>query len=163
MTTIEWVLLISALVIISVLAGIAIWMWSQVLKQQKIQRDNQAKIEKMAQEKREYIIESVRVIAANVVDEGLNISEGSIRLKVLIDNLNLPDEEKIHFDAFDKLYEQVKDLDTHQARKQLSKEKRKEQDSLRIRYEKLYEGEVLKAAQKAREFPFEKFAKTLSS
>lgn len=62
------------------------------LKQQAIRRErNRVQRERVAREAREhrqYLVDSIRIIAAAVLhDEKMTITEGCIRLKVLLDNL----------------------------------------------------------------------------
>lgn len=143
-----------ALSVIGILAVIAVWMWWKVFKLEKYKKEQEAILRKQQREKRDYIIESVQIIARNVVSEDLNISEAAIRLKVLLDNLMLPEDERLQFQAVDILYEKVKGFDTHQTRKELPKQERMRQDKYRMLHEAEHREQILAVAELIVEYDF---------
>jgi len=155
MNNLTLILSILAILIIVALSALAIGLWMKVFKQRKVQAEQLAELEAQKQEKQDYILESVRVIAHNILHEDLNVSEGAIRLKMLLDNLFLPEQERQKFNAFDSLFDIVKDFDTHQGRKNLPKEERQRQDKIRLKHEALHRDDILKAAQLVMEYDFE--------
>lgn len=97
---------------------------------------------------RPYIIHSIAVIAQAMVNDECNISEGTIRLKNLIDNLFLSDEQKKPFEPLETFYLSVKDFDTHEARNQLPEIERKKQDRKRHFLEAKHQVAILEIAQR---------------
>ncbi|MCJ8314720.1 MAG: DUF2489 domain-containing protein [Saccharospirillaceae bacterium] len=88
------------------------------------------------QKHQNYLQTSLHVIAKSALNGELNFSEGCIRIKVLLDNLNFEMLEidglnKTQFAIVDDVYEQLQIFDTHQARKELSDKERKQQDRKR--------------------------------
>ncbi|WP_119395592.1 DUF2489 domain-containing protein [Salinibius halmophilus] len=150
-------LIILAVAIVLGLAGYAGYLLWQV-KQQRIKLEaSRAQRLKTEQSKHDYVAESCRVIARHIVEGELNISEGAIRLKVLLDNINLSDIDKQRFVAFERLYEQVKDLDTHDARAQLTVNERKAQDRVRHKAEYQHQESVTNAAKALLEFDLNRY------
>ena len=127
--------IVIAIVVILALAGYAGWLWSKVYKRQQQQKKQQLAQEAMNQQKEQdhqkYLIESIGVISQSAVNGELNISEACIRLKVLIDNLNVDDQQKQPFSILNEVYEQLQQFHTHDARMRLSKKERTSEDRKR--------------------------------
>ena len=131
--------LVMALITILMLSGYAAYLWWQVLsnKKQKRLALEKAKSEQDAAELKHqsYLQTSLHVIAMSAINGDLNVSEGCIRIKVLLDNLDFDaytgeiNKEKLAI--IDDVYEQLQNFDTHQARKELSEVERKKQDRKR--------------------------------
>lgn len=129
------VLAAMAVIIVVVLAWVA-WRLQQKVKQQEQQRHEQQLAEQEEQRKqRAYLTESIQVIALNAVQKDLNLSEATIRCKVLLDALFLSPQEREHYAILEYVYEQVSQFATHQARKQLTKTERQRQDAEREKIE----------------------------
>ncbi len=135
-------LAILAVVIIAVLATIAWRLQTRVWAQEKVAREREAEQEAKAAERTRYVLDSLRIISANVLDEDLNLSEATIRCKVLIDFLNLSDAERSDFAVLETVFEKIQHFDTHAARKALSKNERRQQDQEREAIEEEYETEL---------------------
>jgi hypothetical protein len=129
------ILLALAVVIIIGLSWYAFTLTKRVKLQEQKTQDAVNEEQKKFKEKQAYIVESLRVISMNVVNEGLNLSEATIRCKVLLDGLLLQPEQRVQYGVLDDVYEQIKAFDTHQTRKSLSREQRKEQDTKREKIE----------------------------
>lgn len=117
MTTLHITLLILAL---GIIAGLAFWAWS--LTQKVKQREQE--ILDTVNARHDKIIESIRVITSAFEDKQVEMIEASIRLKVLLDNLPLSEEEKKPFVVFDVIYEKVAHIPTHDNWKALSKKEK---------------------------------------
>lgn len=108
-----------------------------------------------AQEQKNYLIDSIRIISRSVVDGQCPMTEGCIRLKVLIDNYSplLHDQRDLH--VIEIVYNKTSHIPTLEAWKQLSsKEKllfQKEIDSLELEHAE----EIRKAAEFLKDYPFE--------
>lgn len=147
-------LTIVAIAIVVALAGYAGWLHWQLYQHRQRMAEQAAEYERQKLAHEDYLIESIRIIASNLLEEDLNLSEGAIRLKFLLDGLGLPDAEREKFNALDDLYEQVKDFDTHDARKALEAKERLRQDEAREAHERDYRSRVLEVANTLRSYPF---------
>ncbi|MFZ7306441.1 DUF2489 domain-containing protein [Avibacterium avium] len=72
--------------------------------------------------------ESIEIIARAMQNGDCNLSEGAIRLKMLLDPLGL---KITTYPALAELYDVVKEMPTHQARKELKKNERMRLDLTR--------------------------------
>lgn len=89
--------------------------------------------------------QSIQTIAFAMSQQQCNLSEGAIRLVNLLESIPvvpLPDW-RAKFPALYNLYEQVKDLPTHDARAALSPLLRRQQDAKREEQESLLESQIL--------------------
>lgn len=140
------------LLIIVVLAVVAIRMTLQVKKMQKQQQEVARQRAQQQQEQREYLVESLRVISSNVLHEGLNLSEASIRCKMLLDGLLLSEQDRAPYAVIEEMYQLVKEFDTHQARKALKASERIAQDLARDNLEEKYKAQLLACFEKLKDF-----------
>lgn len=120
--------LIMVLVVI-VLGGIAWRSWQQVFQQEKRQKEAQAEKEQAsaqaAQEKLDYIFESLNVIASSILNDQVRIAEGCIRMAVLMDSLPLSCESKHYFSPIFEVYNQTRHIPTHEQWKALDRKQQK--------------------------------------
>jgi hypothetical protein len=140
-------------IIILVLSIYAAILWKQVYdKKNQIKANESAFIEQ--QEKQlQYIHESLNVIAKSMRDKQCPLIEGCIRIKVLLDQLQLPEPLKQELDIFARIYEKTNHIPTHQAWKDLKLKQRHqftaEMDQLATKHEQ----DILSgAAQLIRQF-----------
>ena len=131
-----------AIIIIAVLAIIAWRLQTKVWAQEKADRERQAELDRKTAERTTYVLDSLRIISANVIEEDLNLSEATIRCKVLIDYLELSEQERKPYSVLDTVFDKVQHFDTHEARKALSKTERREQDQAREAIEAEFEAEL---------------------
>ncbi|KZY82260.1 hypothetical protein A3741_32365, partial [Oleiphilus sp. HI0069] len=91
--------------------------WNKI---QRIEDAKKAYLEEVA-EKKDKALNSIKVIAQCMLDEQVELSEGCIRIKVLLDHLapNLHEDER--FSVFIKMYDALEHMPTHEARKQTDK------------------------------------------
>ena len=147
-------LIILAVFIVLVLAGYAGWLHWKLYRHRSVLAAQEAEYQRQKIAHEEYLINSIHMIAQNMVEEDLNISEGAIRLKFLLDGLGLPEEERARFNALDELYAKVSDFDTHQARKALPVQERLQQDLAREEHERAHRTRVLEAARMLQDYRF---------
>lgn len=146
-----------AVILVAALAAYAGWLlWQVRLQKQKLAASKAQRL-KAGQAKHDYVVESCQVIARHIVDGELNVSEGAIRLKVLLDNINLSDIDKQRFVAFERLFASVKDLDTHESRSALTADQRKSQDRVRHKAEFQHQDAVVSAAKVLLEFDINRY------
>lgn len=151
-TAVLYSLIAVAIIIIAALAVIAWRLQSKVWAQEKAQRERQAETDRKTAERTEYIVDSLRIISANVIEEDLNLSEATIRCKVLIDFLELSEQERAPFAVLDTVFDQVQHFDTHDARKSLTRAERKQQDQAREAIEAEFEAELMACFRQLRKF-----------
>lgn len=108
------ILIILALLIISAMLGYAIYLLLALQKQKKA--FSQAKLARMKRLK-----ESCEIIAKAMQSGECNLSEGVIRLKMLLDPLG---HSLRNYSSMYQLYEVVMDMPTHDARRTLKKNER---------------------------------------
>jgi hypothetical protein len=97
---------------------------------------------------------SIRTIAMALEQQQCNLSEGSIRLFHLLEGLPVVDKPVFSglYPGLYSLYEQVKDLPTHEARKTLTKAQVKQQDINREELETKFESKILVEVAQLRYF-----------
>ncbi|WP_116474682.1 DUF2489 domain-containing protein [Zobellella maritima] len=124
-------------VIIVGLAGYAGVLLARLKQQQ--QRREQAIARRNAR-----ILDSIRVIAAAVRDEQCNPSEGAIRLTNLLDTLQFrqPRDFTSEYPGLYGLYDKVKHMPTHEARKQYKRNEIMRMDLDRAGFEHELEGQI---------------------
>lgn len=108
------ILIILALLIISAMLGYAIYLLLALQKQKKA--FSQAKLARMKRLK-----ESCEIIAKAMQSGECNLSEGVIRLKMLLEPLG---HSLKNYASMYQLYEVVMDMPTHEARRTLKKNER---------------------------------------
>lgn len=100
------------------------------------------------------IVESITTIASAMNQQQCNMSEGCIRLYHLLEALPLverPDYSRIYVGVY-SLYNDVKELASHEARAGLSPQERHGQDTFREEREALLETAILRDVDQLRRF-----------
>ncbi|WP_375058609.1 DUF2489 domain-containing protein [Zobellella sp. DQSA1] len=92
----------------------------------------------------ERILDSIRTIAMAVRDDQCNLSEGAIRLTNLLNTLQFssPKDFAGDYPGLYDLYDRVKEMPTHEARKQLKRNERMRQDLQRAGFENEFEAQI---------------------
>lgn len=91
------------------------------------------KMEEREKERQAFVRESLITIARAFVQKQCEASEACIRLRMLIDRIDFVDNND--FPIIFSMYEEIKHFDTHQNRKDLSKQERFGQDKERFAIE----------------------------
>ncbi|WP_444888848.1 DUF2489 domain-containing protein [Microbulbifer sp. JMSA008] len=94
-----WLLVIAALIIFT-LAVIAGYYLRKLSAAQKKQAEQLAELEQAAQEQRQRVNDSIQIIARSLLDDGVGLTEASIRIRVLLDALQVEDSVREEFVAF---------------------------------------------------------------
>ncbi|MCW9711240.1 DUF2489 domain-containing protein [Avibacterium sp. 21-586] len=130
-----WIYLLIALGLL-IIVGMAAYAVKllRALKNQKQALENA----RLARVKR--LKESIEIIARAMQNGDCNLSEGAIRLKMLLDPLGL---KITTYPALAELYDVVKEMPTHQARKELKKNERMRLDLTRESAEADLESKIL--------------------
>lgn len=130
-------LLLAAAVIVAALAfyaGKLLWQLQQQTKQR--QQDELQYQQKLA-DKRRYLTDSIILICRAMLEQQCELSEGALRVWVLLDHLQ-PDRQPdpvLSYPGLHQMYQVVKDMPTHEARKQQSKQQLFQQDKIRLNAE----------------------------
>lgn len=107
-------LLIAAVIIIAGMVGYATYLLLALQKQKKaLQQARRNRINR--------IKESIEIIAKAMLNDDCNLSEGVLRLKMLLEPVGMSLK---HYSAMWRLYETVEDMPTHEARNALKKNER---------------------------------------
>ncbi|MDF3125113.1 DUF2489 domain-containing protein [Rheinheimera sp. 1928-s] len=125
--TLSWILATLAAVLI--LGGLSFYLgrllW--LIKQQQLKQ------QQVVEAKNANLIESIVLIAKAMREEQCELSEGALRLWVLLDHLQLPEKpDAVHtYPGLFKMYDVIKDMPTHQARKERDKKEIRHLDHIR--------------------------------
>lgn len=134
-----YVLVPAAVIIIVVLAAIAWRLQHQVRQQQREREQQQGAYDKKTEERHAFVLQSLEIISTNVLEQDLNLTEATIRCKILLDSLELSQVERQRYEVLDQMFDQVHHFDTHQARKDLTPAQRHRQDQQREKIEGEFE------------------------
>ena len=147
----EWIiaLVIGALIIagLSFYAGKLIW---QVKAQNELiakkRAEHEAEQKKKRQERNAKLADSINLIAKAMNQKQCEYSEGCLRIWVLISQYGFEKEVNLEeiYPGIHQMYEVVKDMPTHDARKKYSKKEIFKMDTERWRAEELLEKDILK-------------------
>jgi hypothetical protein len=107
-------LLIAAVIIIAGMVGYAVYLLLALQKQKKALL--QARRNRIHR-----IKESLEIIAKAMLNGDCNLSEGVLRLKILLEPVGMSLK---NYSAMWRLYETVEDMPTHEARRELKKNER---------------------------------------
>ena len=114
--SIEW-MFAGMVGIVLVLAAVTARLWWQVGQQkknlQRQQEDQQERQARTGQERIQYSYESLNVIARAVLDDQCPLTEGCIRMAVLMDNLSLDCDTRNRFAPVFTIYNATRHIPTH--------------------------------------------------
>ncbi|MFY8351508.1 DUF2489 domain-containing protein [Pseudoalteromonas sp. SSM20] len=152
-----WV--IAIIVAVAIVAGLAFYA-GKLLFQLKVQKEQQqAQLEKLkakALERNAKIADSINLIARAMKEKQCEYSEGCLRIWVLMSQYQFAEkvDPETEYEHVFKMYEVVKEMPTHDARKKYSKKEIFQMDSKRWRAEQeLEEGILAEAAKLEAYFP----------
>lgn len=86
--------------VILVLAVIAMYLHWQLYKQRSEEKKQQEVLQQQAREKLDYINNSIQILAQGVLEDQLSVTEGSIRISVLMSYLTDNEAHKKEFAVF---------------------------------------------------------------
>ncbi|MBU1312031.1 MAG: DUF2489 domain-containing protein [Gammaproteobacteria bacterium] len=120
------------------------------LQLQKLQqKQQQLALQQQQTEKRRYLTESITLICRAMLEQQCELSEGALRVWVLLDHLvpeRQPDPVQT-YPGLHQMYQVVKDMPTHEARKRQSKQQTYNQDKLRLAAEQQLKDFILADAK----------------
>ncbi len=139
--------IVAGVVIIAALVGVAIYYLVQVKKMEALKEKQNQELDELKSSHKNYLNNSVQVLAQGIIDEQLSLTEGSIRISVLLDNLKITEEERGEYSALFQLSEATAHIPILDAWKKLSKLEKKKFERERINIEEKYKEFVINAAQ----------------
>lgn len=134
------ILLAIAGVIIVGLAAYAMTLRKEVKRREAFRLDEDRRAQQNSLQNLDYV-------ASALVQEQVEITEGSWRCKVLLEIVDPSLAERPEFQAFAEVYNRTRHLKTHSARKQLTPRERMQEDKERLAVEDEMRADVLAAAQ----------------
>lgn len=148
-----WLLVIAGLIIVS-LSLTAAYYLLKLKKQNNHHKNLQQEQQAALAEKRKDIVTDIRFIA-NAMQEGqCEITEGCIRIASLMKALDSQLCQQHEFSAIFSLYDNTRQLATHQAYKDLSAKERLRQYKIRLDLEDEYNTQVLQEIRVVINYPF---------
>ena len=137
MTTTLWILLAIGVLVILALATYAAMLWWRVYEREQKQR-------KEIDTHNANLYESIKLIAMAMQQEQCELSEGCIRLTVLLDHLVMPEKADFprRYPAIHDMHERIKHMPTHDARKAFPAQIIEEMDDEREGYEVEMAGDI---------------------
>lgn len=146
----QWTLIIAGLIVIVVL-GIFIARQSRALRQHNATR---RKNEAFMAERREKMVDSIRVIAMAVEEDQIEYSEACLRLKGLLDHLAPELLERAPYSVFLEVHNRISHMPTHRARKKTDRRFVEKMDEERFAVEREFRDAIRRAATAIREHEF---------
>jgi hypothetical protein len=141
-------LMIVGLLIVLLLVGIAIYYLRKVKKMQATKEQQLKHLDELKKDHNNYLNKSVQVLAQGLIDDQLTLTEGAIRISVLLDNLKIDDEVRNDYSAIFKLAEATAHIPILDAWGKLSKNEKKQFDKARLGIEDQYKDFVVDAARR---------------
>ncbi len=141
-------LIVLAVAIVLVLAVVAVRLQMKVREQQRLQQQQRALLKEQAEAQRLRVNKSIQVLAQGISEDQLTITEGAIRIRVLLDSLGADEAVQQEFSAFYQLAKATEHIPILEAWKTLSTKKKLAFDSERERIERDYQEFIADAAKR---------------
>lgn len=153
------ILLFAALsAVVLVLAGVAAWLWYKVWRntqqEQQMQGQLQQQQAQTEQNRIDYIHESLNVIACAVLDKQCPVTEGCIRMAVLLDNLPLDCDTKHRFSVVFEVYNATRHIPTHSSWKALGRKQQRKFEQEMMALEREHDAAVMELMAYVKGNPF---------
>ncbi len=129
--TMWWILLAVGVLIVAGLAFYLGQLLSQLQKQQQQQQQALAEQQRKQAEHQQYLLDSIVLIGQATLEEQCELSEAGLRIWVLLENLQPELAQACRFPGLFAMYDCVKDMPTHDARKALDKKELRRLDHIR--------------------------------
>ncbi|WP_252108525.1 MULTISPECIES: DUF2489 domain-containing protein [unclassified Halomonas] len=136
-----------ALILLILGAGVVIGLSAYAITLRKEVKRREAFRLEEDQRAQQNSLENLDYVASALVQEQVDITEGSWRCKVLLEIVDPSLTKRQEFQAFADVYNRTRHLKTHSARKQLTPRERMQEDKERLEVEAEMRPGVLKAAR----------------
>ncbi|QJQ96716.1 MULTISPECIES: DUF2489 domain-containing protein [Halomonadaceae] len=144
-STLLIVITVVAVATIIALAVYAWTLWKEVRRRDAFREDE-------VRRAHEQCLMSLDAIADGMLKDQLNLTEGALRCKVLLEIIDPVLLEREHFQVFAQVHELTQHLHTHSSRKALTPRERFKEDRERLNVESEHEESLKKAAKAVRDF-----------
>ncbi|WP_299592484.1 DUF2489 domain-containing protein [uncultured Microbulbifer sp.] len=142
-----WILVIAGLIIL-VLSAIATYYCLELRAARKRQVQQLLELEAAAEAQRGRVNNSIQILAKTLLDDGVGLTEASIRIRVLLDALQVGAPVKEEFVAFYQVAEKTGHIPILKDWKKLSPKERFAFEQEMVRVESEYRDFVLDAAKR---------------
>ncbi|MGM0767781.1 MAG: DUF2489 domain-containing protein [Pseudomonadota bacterium] len=146
----QWTLIIAGLLAIAVLSAF-------ILRQARLLRQSRQRNDKnraFREERRQSMVESIRVIAMAVEEDQVEYSEACLRLKGLLDHVAPELLERSPYRVFREVSDQLQHMPTHRARQATETRFIEKMDRERLALEAQHADAIRRAATALRQHPF---------
>lgn len=141
--TLQWFLIVAGLIV----SGALILFIMRQLRLLREARRARIQREELYSHQRQYLVESIQVLARAMLADQMELSEGCIRIKVLLDNLAPRLSRDPRFQIFQQMFESLEHMPTHEARQQTDKRFVRKLDHQRFRLEREHQQAIREAAK----------------
>ncbi len=149
------VMIAVGVVMIVALSGLIRWQLRSQRQAREAQQRLLDEVRAKAQQQRDYLVESVRVISSAMGDGQCELTEGCIRLKKLLDHLAPYLHEHQDYAIINQMYEQTKHMPILDAWKKLKLKQRFEYTRERDELEQKHRTAIEQAAKALSRYNFE--------
>lgn len=142
-----------------VIAGLLAFIFKHLSEQRRLKREQEAaalKARESAQQHRQYLIDSIRILSKGMEKGELRLSEGCIRLKVLIDNLVPHLLADAKFMVFNHIYNETAHIPRLKEWKALTPEERRKHEVTLERLEGECQTDIHAALVELNRYPLER-------
>lgn len=147
----QWVLIGIGAVAIAGLSFFILRQWRRLRQQKRAAERTRA----LQIERRDSMIESIRILAMTLEQEQVEPSEGCIRIKGLLDHVAPELLRHSPYDVFQTMYEKTEHMPTHEARKQADPKLIRRLDDERFALEADHASAIREAAVAIRYYRFD--------
>ena len=121
---------------------------------QKQQKAQMAQNQQVWLARQQELVADIRFIANSMLQKQCEITEGSMRLKVLMDHLDKDLAQKTEFQTLQFYHQQTLNMPHHEAYKALTRKEQFAQDKKRFELEDKYREQILIEAKHITQYPF---------
>jgi len=120
------------------LSGYAIYLYLKLRTQTTEREKKEQELSEELAGRREHYRDSVRVICSAIVEEQVSLTEGAIRISMLVSQLELTEKEKVDFQVFFQLTQATSHIPILEEWKNLSKKEKLRFDQEREKLEESF-------------------------
>jgi len=143
----KFTLLFIGLIIVAALAVYAVILRRKLGQQKKLEQEKVLELEHQAAAHRSRVNKSIQVIAQSIPEGKMTLTEGVMRLSVLLESLGITDADREEFSPIFKLAEATAHIPILDGWKKLPLKKRMAFDQQRLALESDYRDFVLESAK----------------
>lgn len=126
-----WPLLLAAILIVAGLAFYLGQLLFQLKRQQQLQQQALVNAQQKYAERQQYLLDSITLIAKAALEQQCDYSEAALRIWVLLENYQPELAQACRYPGLFAMYDCVKAMPTHDARKELEKKELRRLDHIR--------------------------------